>query len=79
MKVGQIKIQATWFPVSTKCDEDTTMRTSKVLNIFVGKIFADKLKTEEEKQYLSISIETEKDKKVSKNTTSTPELQSIQV
>ena len=65
-KVGQIKIQATWFPVSTKGDEDTTMKTSKVLNIFAGKIFADKLKTEEEKQYLSISIETEKDKKISK-------------
>ena len=29
-------------------------------------MFAQKLKTEEEKQYLSISIETEKDKKVSK-------------
>ena len=65
-KVGQIKIQATWFPVSTKGDEDKTMKTSKVLNIFAGKIFADKLKTEEEKQYLSISIETEKDKKISK-------------
>ena len=65
-KVGKIKIQTTWFPVSTKRMEDKSMKSSKVLSIFVGKICSVKLKAEEEKQYLSISIEAEKDKKVSK-------------
>ena len=55
-KVGKIKIQTTWFPVSTKRMEDNIMKSSKVLSIFVGKIYAVKLKAEEEKQYLSISI-----------------------
>ena len=67
-KVGKIKIQTTWLPVSTKVGDTNTntMKSSKVLNIFIGKIFSEKLKTEEEKQYISISIETEKDKKISK-------------
>ena len=65
-KVGKIKIQTTWFPVSTKRMEDKSMKSSKVLSIFVGKICSVKLKAEEEKQYLSISIEAEADQKVSK-------------
>ena len=65
-KVGKIKIQTTWFPVSTKVGDTNTMKSSRVLNIFIGKIFTEKLKIDEEKQYLSISIETEKDKKISK-------------
>ena len=65
-KVGKMKIQKTWFPVSTIEGDNNVIKLSKVLSVFVGKIVFEKLNSEEEKQNVSISIDTEKDKKTSK-------------